>query len=362
MTTTHLHKTLFVWCVSILFLGFTSAQRHHDTDTDTIVSFGIVTDVHYADVPPLGNRIFRDSLPKMQDALRSITNANASFVIELGDFKDTDTTYWECNKNPSPGCINLTVGYLQHIESVFQKGFDGPHFHVLGNHDVDILNQSTVLANEVNNGVEIDTGTLGAYSWQWPPHTSRPPLRFIVLNGDYTNADVPWSDLDLPFPGESWDKANIPTFQLTWLAEQLESAVAFNQKVVVFVHNRLDGGPGGPVNCSNATKCGQLNNRAWVDDCTLENAAVVRDVLEAHSGLVLATFSGHDHVPHPPFSQERVGKPIYWTHAGMVEGYHNNSNAYSVVEIESDCTIVVRGFANATSARILGPHGCRIEV
>ena len=38
-------------------------------------------------------------------------------------------------------------------------------------------------------------------------------------------------------------------------------------------------------------------NRAWVDDCSLQNAAVLRAVLERHPGLVLATFSGHDHVP-----------------------------------------------------------------
>jgi len=30
--------------------------------------------------------------------------------------------------------------------------------------------------------------------------------------------------------------------------------------------------------------CGQKNNRAWVDDCTLKNAAVVRDILESSVG------------------------------------------------------------------------------
>ena len=51
------------------------------------------------------------------------------------------------------------------------------------------------------------------------------------------------------------------------------------------------------------------SNRAWVDDCTLENAAVVRDLLEEHPGLVLATFSGHDHVPHPPWTKAALDKP-----------------------------------------------------
>jgi hypothetical protein len=40
---------------------------------------------------------------------------------------------------------------------------------------------------------------------------------------------------------------------MEWLAEQLEAAKAAEQKVIVFVHYRLDGGPGGPVNCSAST-------------------------------------------------------------------------------------------------------------
>ena len=32
---------------------------------------------------------------------------------------------------------------------------------------------------------------------------------------------------------------------MEWLAEQLEAAKAAEQKVIVFVHYRLDGGPGG---------------------------------------------------------------------------------------------------------------------
>ena len=38
-----------------------------------------------------------------------------------------------------------------------------------------------------------------------------------------------------------------------------------------------------------------------MDDCSLKNAAIVRDILEG-SGVVLATFSGHDHVPIPAYT------------------------------------------------------------
>lgn len=57
-----------------------------------------------------------------------------------------------------------------------------------------------------------------------------------------------WSDLDgLVVPGEAWDQPNLPTAQMEWLALQLQQAQAAGQRVVVFVHYRLDGGPGGPV-------------------------------------------------------------------------------------------------------------------
>ena len=80
---------------------------------------------------------------------------------------------------------------------------------------------------------------------------------------------------------------------------------------------------------------------------TLKNAAVVRDILE-NSGVVLATFSGHDHVPIPAYTVAAGGHPLYFTHAGLVEGPRTTSNAYSVVDVMEDCTIVVKGYKNAS--------------
>jgi hypothetical protein len=318
-------------------------QRHHQRNPSVgtghaYVSFGIITDVHYADAAPSGTRIYRDSLPKVQEAVAAMNRADepVDFMIELGDFKDTDVSK-HCDKQPSPSCVNLTVGFLRQIEGAL-SAYPGPKFHVLGNHDVDILNQSIVLANEHNAPVDTPDSD-GFYSFAWPrprsgglggndtsgclaatngtsnvwivhkdgsrnwlskptagchqqahvvpninvypkrhgaqsplyplnaqdsavacrdnppcpvippapPPAPTPPLRFIVLNGDFTDEDVPWKDLDLPFPGEAWDKANVPSLQMEWLAQQLDDAARVGQKVIIFVHYRLDGGPGGPV-------------------------------------------------------------------------------------------------------------------
>ena len=116
-----------------------------------------------------------------------------------------------CDKSPTPDCVNLTISSLRRIETAF-AAYPGPRYHILGNHDVDILNQSSVLQNEANSAVD-EQGGPGYYSWSFPPGQRRRPLRFIALNGDFTDKDVAWKDLDSPWPGESWDKANVPTAQ-----------------------------------------------------------------------------------------------------------------------------------------------------
>ena len=75
-----------------------------------------------------------------------------------------------CDKTPTPACINETMGYLRRIEEAFYAGFQrGPHFHVIGNHDVDILNQSEVFDNEHDTAVPgMAHGGDGYYAWSWP--------------------------------------------------------------------------------------------------------------------------------------------------------------------------------------------------
>ena len=51
---------------------------------------------------------------------------------------------------------------------------------------------------------------------------------------------------------------------------------------------------------------------------------------------------------------------MYFTHHGLVEGSVADSNAYSVVDVLTDCSVVVRGFANASSAVHPGPPGCKL--
>jgi hypothetical protein len=54
---------------------------------DALAAAGIVTDVHYADAPAEGTRVYRDSPMKVKDAVATFNKTGVDFVVSLGDFK-----------------------------------------------------------------------------------------------------------------------------------------------------------------------------------------------------------------------------------------------------------------------------------
>jgi len=86
-------------------------------------SFGLVTDVHYADVAPKGSRYYRDSHEKLRLAVDTFNQRKVPFVVELGDFVDAGSSKADDLK------------YLQSIRKVFET-FHGERHYVLGNHCV----------------------------------------------------------------------------------------------------------------------------------------------------------------------------------------------------------------------------------
>ncbi len=96
--------------------------------------FGLVTDIHYADIEPAGMRQYRESPAKLAECVRFMNEQKVDFLVELGDFKDQ-------GKPPDEAA---TLGYLRKIEDVF-RGFKGLRFHVVGNHDVDSISKQQFL-------------------------------------------------------------------------------------------------------------------------------------------------------------------------------------------------------------------------
>ena len=83
-------------------------------------------------------------------------------------------------------------------------------------------------------------------------------------------------------------------------------------------------------------------------------------MIAARPGVVLATISGHDHAPDPPYSVAAAGFPAFITHPALVEGAWPAHTAYSLVSVLADCTVVLRGFGDAYNATFAGPPGCSL--
>ncbi len=256
--------------------------------------FGMVTDMHYADAPPLGTRFYRESPGKLTECIELMNREKVDFLIELGDFKDQDRSPNEQN----------TIAYLQHIEQLFQT-FDGPRYHVLGNHDVDSISKKQYLANIKSTGIGRDSSY---YSFD------RNGLHFVVLDANY-NPDG--SDYDR---GKfDWTDPNIGAVQLDWLKHDLDST---RYPTICFSHQLYDGT--GAVYVTNAEQ--------------------VRKVLQ-NSGKVLAVFQGHHHTG----DYNRIEGIHYYTLKALIEGTGPENNSYAIVKVDSAHNIEITGYRKAAS-------------
>jgi len=176
------------------------------------VRFGLITDLHFADRLPAGSRYYNQSKQKLLEAIHVFNKSNLDFIIELGDFKDQDD-------HPKK---TQTLAYLDEIESAFRQ-YDGPVYHVLGNHDMDSISKRDFLAHTKNHGVAEGKNY---YSFVYNR------LKFIALDANY-NEDG--SDYDSG--NFDWTSARIPGSQLQWLKTELAEG---REPVIVFVHQLLD--------------------------------------------------------------------------------------------------------------------------
>lgn len=255
--------------------------------------FGILTDVHYADRERGGTRYYRDSLAKVEEAIGAFNRAKVDFVIELGDLKDTTA-----GSEPAP-----TLRFLSDIERCLQQ-FDGPVYHVLGNHDMDCISKEEFLSLTSNAG---RARGKAYYSFR------ERGVRCIVLDANFNEDFSPYHCGNF-----DWRKAFIPQEQIEWLDAELTKHSG--EPTLIFLHQMLD-------SFSDISK-----------DLCVGNAEDVVSVLERHPQVV-AVFQGHHHPGHYSF---RRGIH-YLTLQGMIEQAAPTS-AYAIVEVAADGTISVDGF------------------
>jgi predicted phosphodiesterase len=284
--------TSLIGAVSFNFLAGCS-NRHGS------VKIGLITDLHYADrIPPAGsNRYYRESLAKLAECVNEMNEHGVDFLIELGDFKDQD----------DPPDENTTLVYLEAIENEFSR-FEGPYYHVLGNHDHDSISKQQFL-----NGIEnwSFVKALNYYSFDFKG------FHFIVLDSNYTSSGDPYNHGQF-----DWKDALIPDEQIKWLKKDLTQN---RIPTVVFIHHRLD--------------C-EASNREYGP----VNADVIRNILEK-SGTVILVVQGHYHQG----DCRKINKIIYYTLKAAVEGSGSANNNYAILEINSKLEMKITGFRNSLS-------------
>lgn len=261
-----------------------------------MLKFGVVTDLHYADIDTLGTRYYRDALAKLEACVAEINHNCCDFMVELGDFKDMGHTPEDSLK------------FLQDIEAVF-AGFNGPRFHVLGNHDLDNISKNQFMSLIENSGIEPGATY---YSFDCRGY------HLVVLDANYHPDGTDFGNGNFDWP-EAW----IPQFQLDWLENDLRKTCL---PVIVLAHQMLDKGTG----------------LHYVD-----NAAQVRQILEA-DGKVKAVFQGHNHKG----GYSLLNGIHYCGLPALIEGEGLENNAYALVTAAADGRIMIRGYGSV-SDRVL---------
>lgn len=292
-----MNRRFFLKRLAICALSTTVPQHFKCTKSEHVLRFGIITDVHYADREPSNTRFYKDSIDKLHQAIDFFNEEGLDFIIELGDLKDQDVV-------PEK---SKTIEYLNYIEKIF-KSFNGPSYHVLGNHDVDSISKEEFL-QYTSNPAETDKKTYYSFIFCG--------IKCIVLDANFNEDGTPYDS-----GGFDWSKAFIPREQQDWLSKELSEV---NTPVIVFIHQLLD-------SFSDVDKA-----------VCVGNAEEVVVQLEKHN--ILAVFQGHYHDGHYSYRNNIH----YWTMKGMIEGTFPENNSYAIVEVHQNFDIEITCFKNSKS-------------
>jgi UDP-2,3-diacylglucosamine pyrophosphatase LpxH len=273
--------------VLLLFPLVARAQLGPDS-----LRFALMSDPQYADKASTTDRCYRNTIPKMDSAVKFLNTQSPAFLLILGDYVDAYTN-----------AVADTTKTYRDIDTLNKSvaKFAGPIYQVLGNHDEASLNKSEWLARAVGsvkkNYYAFDAG----------------PFHFIVMDGNYSPDGKDFGRID-PWV---WNSVKIPQSQIDWLSANLDSA---GQKpTIVSIHENL----------SDAT------------EYSVSNAAAIRTVLQTH-GNVTHVLQGHRHEG----GYVKVGGIHYYTHKAMCNcpaGATSTGNNFSLVTLK-DSAMYIDGY------------------
>jgi len=221
----------------------------------------------------------------------------------LGDLIDS-------RKTPiDQGGIDEELAYLATIETELAK-LHTPRHYVYGNHCVYTLTKPEFAAHTIAQP--------SYYSFDRPFAQGRGSLHIVILDACFTSEGTPYGRRNFV-----WSDANIPQHEIDWLKADL---AATEYPTLIFTHQRIDFS-GGPL--------------------TIRNAKKVRPILR-DSGKVLAVFQGHSHEN----SLTHDADIPYLVFKAVVEGPGLKNNAFAMVDIFPDLSIMIHGYGTQLNQRL----------
>jgi 3',5'-cyclic AMP phosphodiesterase CpdA len=232
-----------------------AATRGAGVPDQPLLTFGLLTDVQYADADPEGERHYRASTGKLKTAVAWLAQRNLPFTLHLGDFIDRDFKAF--------AAVLPLLGGLGH-----------PVHHLLGNHDFTVAEDAKdrvaptlgmprdYYQFEVTGVrfVMLDTNDLSTYKHpKSDPRNLESKALLKKLKEDNANNAMPWN-------------GGLSATQLEWLERELAAADAAGVRVIMCGHH--------PLVPSNG-------HQAW-------NCDRVLAVIDRHP-CVAAYFNGHFH-------------------------------------------------------------------
>jgi alkaline phosphatase len=258
--------------------------------TQNRLRIGLFTDVHYARMPPDGDRYYADSRAKLAAAVDWLNGQSLDLAVCLGDLIDS----------PPDGDAEMERGFLAEALAELSR-LDCSLRFVLGNHDVWRLTKREFLTRVGQAASRFSLDLRGFH------------LTFLDACYRPDGAEYVPSAF-------SWDASEIPDDEREWLAADLAST---DRPTIVFAHQRLD---------------------APADDrYRVHSAAAVREILEA-SGKVRLVVQGHNHEN----DRSDIGGIPFVTLRAMVLGTAPENNAAAILTLDASVR-TLRGFGQQAS-------------
>lgn len=315
--------------------------------TKPLFSFGIITDIQYADHDNATNyvgdkiRYYRNSINLVKEAVNhwqtQLNETNLKFIIQLGDIIDAKAA--KTNRDDSLKYV------LNELKSDFAtKINDFKLLHIWGNHEMYCFKRNEILSTELNSAVlynKENPSTGNYYMIDLTPQIKLICLDFYVFSAlgydessnEYKeaielllkhnhNQDLNSAD-GLRGHAKRFTKFNgmLNKDQFKWLDEKLAYLKQNNFKVIV---------------------CGHLPVHPQATEspmCLSWDFKEVLDLFGKYEKTILAYFSGHDHEGGYFRDKHNIH---HLTFAGIIET-PPNSNSFATVKIYDNNKISIEG-------------------